>query len=91
MTEKKIDPFLTALANALRRHRHVQRLSQEELAHRAGRSMRYVSLLESGKHQPTLDTLNRISKALDLPLSQLIAEAEDAIAENGALDERSAP
>jgi len=76
MKLKKHDPLLSALAKVLRQHRHSQSLSQEEVAHRAGRSMRYVSLLESGKHQPTLDTLNRISGALGITLSQLIAEAE---------------
>jgi len=38
--------------------------------------MRYVSLLETGKHQPTLDTLRRMSSVFDMPLSQLILEAE---------------
>ncbi|WP_243261431.1 helix-turn-helix domain-containing protein [Sulfitobacter dubius] len=80
MNSKKIDPLLLALAEVLRRHRRAQQLSQEELAYRAGRSMRYISLLESGRHQPTLDTLNRISGALEFPLSQLISEAEEVVA-----------
>ncbi len=50
--------------------------NQEELAHRTERSMRYISLLESCHHQPTLDTLIRLSRALRPPLSQLILEAE---------------
>lgn len=41
--------------------------------------MRYVSLLERGKHQPTLDTLRRMSDVFDMPLSQLILEAETQI------------
>ncbi len=45
------DTFLLAYARVLRRHRKNMELSQEELAFRAGLSMRYISLLESGKHQ----------------------------------------
>ncbi len=76
MTPKNTDPLLNALANVLRRHRLVAGLSQEELAHRAGRSMRYISLLESCKHQPSLNTLKGLSDGLGLTLSQLITEVE---------------
>ncbi|WP_260024137.1 helix-turn-helix domain-containing protein [Ruegeria conchae] len=71
--------MVTALSIVLRRHRQARKLSQEELAHLAGRSMRYISLLESCRHQPTLDTLQRISGALDLSLSQLVLEMEAEI------------
>jgi len=86
MNSKKIDPLLLALAHVLRQHRRAQRLSQEELAFRAGRSMRYVSLLEGGKHQPTLETLNQISRVLDIPLSRLISEAENIVAASKTAD-----
>ncbi|WP_448329138.1 helix-turn-helix domain-containing protein [Sulfitobacter sp. M13] len=76
MDSTHIDPLLSALASVLRKHRRALNISQEELAHRAGRSMRYISLLETGKHQPTLDTLRRMSSVFDVPLSQLILEAE---------------
>jgi len=80
MVSSHIDPLLNALAFILRKHRVARHLSQEELAHRAGRSMRYVSLRETGKHQPTLETLRRISGVFDVPLSQLIYEAEKHVA-----------
>jgi len=81
MDTTHIDPLLTALASVLRKHRRALNISQEELAHRAGRSMRYVSLLERGKHQPTLDTLRRMSDVFGMPLSQLILEAETHISQ----------
>lgn len=43
--------------------------------------MRYVSLLERGKHHPTLDTLRRMSDVFGMPLSQLILEAETQISQ----------
>lgn len=69
-------PFLLAYARVLRRHRKSMDLSQEELAFRAGLSMRYVSLLESGKHQPSLGTMKALADALDTRLTGMIAEAE---------------
>ncbi|REF72486.1 MULTISPECIES: helix-turn-helix domain-containing protein [Paracoccus] len=70
------DAFLMVYARVLRRHRKDRGLSQEELAFRAGLSMRYVSLLESGKHQPSLATMKALADALETNLTAMIAEAE---------------
>ena len=74
------DPLLAAFANVLRRRRHAARLSQEELAHRAGVSIRYVSLLESRKHQPTLATLKGLADGLGTSLGHLATEIEEDLA-----------
>lgn len=71
------DTFLLAYARVLRRHRKNMDLSQEELAFRAGLSMRYISLLESGKHQPSLGTMKALADALDTSLTAMIGEAEN--------------
>lgn len=76
MATSNSDPLLNALAILLRRHRLAAGLSQEDLAHRAGRSMRYISLLESRRHQPTLDTLKRLSDRLGISLSAFVTEVE---------------
>lgn len=68
--------ILNAFAKVLRDRRTLAGLSQEELAHRAGLSMRYVSLLESRKHQPSLGTLSALAKSLGISLSELIQEVE---------------
>ena len=70
------DLLLTAFANVLRRRRHGAGLSQEELAHRAGVSIRYVSLLESRRHQPSLATLKGLSDGLGTSLGQLASEID---------------
>ena len=71
------DPFLMAYAKVLRRHRKGMGFSQEELAFRASLSMRYVSLLESGRHQPSLGTLKALADALGTSLTVMIGEAEE--------------
>lgn len=71
------DSLLMAYARVLRRYRKAIDLSQEELAFRAGLSMRYVSLLESGRHQPSLGTMKALSEALNTSLTTMIAEAEN--------------
>ena len=73
------DALLDAFSLVLRRRRLACGLSQEELAHRAGVSMRYVSLLEGRRHQPTLSTINGLCRGLDLTMKELIGDVEQAL------------
>ena len=70
------DPLLSAFAEVLRRRPRAAGLSQEELAHRAGVSIRYVSLLESRCHRPGLGTLKSLADGLGLTLTELVSEIE---------------
>lgn len=47
------------------------------VAERAGLSLPYVSNLERGRGNPTLDALRALSTALDLPLSALVTNGEE--------------
>jgi DNA-binding XRE family transcriptional regulator len=47
-------------------------LAQAELAERAGVSIPYLSQLETGKRKGSLEVLNKISRALDLSLDDLV-------------------
>ena len=76
MTVTEADQLLIAFATTLRRLRHDADLSQEELAHRAGKSIRYISLLESCKHQPSLDTIKGICDGLDMKISAFFEAVE---------------
>jgi transcriptional regulator with XRE-family HTH domain len=62
----------------IRRIRQNARLSQEELAEAAGINRTYLSQLENGHSSPTLDVLERIARALDVPISALIADSRAA-------------
>lgn len=62
----------------IRRIRQDARLSQEELAEAAGINRTYLSQLENGRSSPTLDVLERIARALEVPISALIADSRSA-------------
>lgn len=51
--------------------RKTKKLSQEELAERAETSPNYVSRMERGTENPTLDMLIKISKALEVDMWEL--------------------
>ena len=55
----------------LRRWRVERELSQEKLAADANVDRTYVSSLERGKENPTVELLDRLASALSIPLSEL--------------------
>jgi transcriptional regulator with XRE-family HTH domain len=65
-----------ALAEALRAAREAQGLSSSALAERSGVSRAMIAKIERAEAQPTAALLGRLSGALGLTLSELIARAE---------------
>lgn len=63
-------------ADAVRSERQKQRLSQEEFADRAGVHRTYVSEVERGLRNISLDNIERFASALHLPVSDLFRIAE---------------
>lgn len=51
--------------------RKCRKWSQEELAFESGISKNYLCDLENGRRNPTLELLNRLALAFDLPLQEL--------------------
>lgn len=70
------DDLSVALATTLQRLRADRGLSGAALADRSGVSRSMVSRIESGDVQPTASLLGRLSAALGITLSELIASAE---------------
>ena len=62
--------------NAVRIRRTAIGMSQEKLAERAGLHPTYVSMIERGVRNATLDVAARIAKALKVELPKLIEEAQ---------------
>lgn len=72
------------LNEALRLIRAYHDISQSELCADLGVSNSYLSEIESGKKQPTLDLLGKYSKRFDIPLSSLLffsEKIEDGVTE----------
>jgi transcriptional regulator with XRE-family HTH domain len=71
-----IEEFLECFGESVRIYRQQKGLSQEKLAELAQIDRTYVSPIELGKQNPSLDVIYRIAKALDMPLSIIIKRAE---------------
>lgn len=64
--------ILTHFGNNLRIARSQKGLSQEKLALLLNFDRTYISLLERGKRNPSLITIYKISKTLEIHISQLL-------------------
>jgi transcriptional regulator with XRE-family HTH domain len=60
----------------LRQLRVRRGISQDDLAYSSGVERAYVGYLERGMRNPTITTLAKIAKALDIHVSQLFREPE---------------
>jgi len=62
--------------SAVRARRTADGISQEKLAERSGLHPTYISMVERGVRNPTLDAANRIARALKVSLPSLIEDAQ---------------
>ncbi|MFT4282013.1 helix-turn-helix domain-containing protein [Microbacterium sp.] len=61
----------------VRRRREALGMTQAELGQRSAVTRTYVSALENGHKNPTLETQTRVAEALGIDLSELVREAEE--------------
>jgi len=66
----------TIFSKSLKQIRVKKGFSQEDLAFESGLSMRSISLLESNKQQPTITTIENLSKALGISMVDFIVDVE---------------
>lgn len=62
------------LGEKLKKIREEKGLSMSELHRRSGLSVSYIHYLETGKNEPTVTTLLRLCKALDVAPSYFLGE-----------------
>ena len=60
------------LSRNMRRLRQLKDWSQEELAHQSGLHRTYISDLERGARNPSIEVVDRISVALSVPCGELL-------------------
>jgi transcriptional regulator with XRE-family HTH domain len=73
--------FKTLLGMAIKTQRTSLGISQEELAHRADLHRTYVSDLERGVRNPSVDSIDKLARALEVSVSSLFEKASNG---NGA-------
>lgn len=73
------------VANAVRDLRHVRNLSQRQLAARMNVPRTYISKIENGKAMPTLSSLDRLARALQVDMSALLRDAKTRHQEEAAV------
>ena len=72
----------TVFGKILRELRLEKGLSQEQLGFEADLRRTYVSILELGQQQPSLTTIFKLAKALNIKASHLLELVESRIEEN---------
>jgi transcriptional regulator with XRE-family HTH domain len=63
-----------AFGNVVRARRIERKITQEQLGLDAGIQRKYVSLLERGENAPSLATVLRVSRALDIEPGALVTQ-----------------
>ncbi|BBO73123.1 transcriptional regulator [Desulfosarcina widdelii] len=69
----EIKQLLGARIKEIRKKRH---LTQEQLAEKVGINPKYVSSIERGKENPTLDTFIKIAESLEVGIGDLFNRLE---------------
>jgi len=72
--DKKI---ISAFSQVLREARTKNGYSQEQLAYEAGVDRTFISMLETGKRQPTLSVIFALAIALNLRPEEIIAATRE--------------
>ena len=69
-----------AFGRALRHRRREASLTQEQLALEAGLERVFISWLETGRQQPSFQTMIKLASALNCSAAELVAAAEALMA-----------
>jgi transcriptional regulator with XRE-family HTH domain len=71
-----------AFGSALRQRRKAAFLTQEKLGFEADLGRVFISWLETGKRQPTFETILKLAAALKCKAADIVADAEAVIADS---------
>jgi transcriptional regulator with XRE-family HTH domain len=70
-------PLLYSFGDILREKRKEKKMSQEDLAFKADLHRTYIGMLERAEKNITLENINKLAKALDLSVSELLKDLKD--------------
>jgi len=71
--------FCRCLGETVRLNRKRVAISQQVLAERAGVTRRFIQELENGRSDVSLQTLMRLSAAMDMSLAEICGQIEQAM------------
>ena len=77
MSEQQLDPVL--VGRVIAQFRQSKGISQEVLSGLAAIGRTHLSAIERGERKPTLETLYRLSIALDVPMSAIVGAIEEKL------------
>ena len=80
MGVQQLDTVL--VGTVIARYRLQRGITQEVLSGLSDIGRTHLSAIERGERKPTLETLYRISNALDVPMSEIVLAIEREIAAN---------
>ncbi|MCL5780438.1 MAG: helix-turn-helix domain-containing protein [Firmicutes bacterium] len=60
------------MKNRVQAVREEKGLSKSELARRSGVALSFINYIETGQKSPTLRTLEKLAKAMDVPVTELL-------------------
>lgn len=69
--------IVKALGQRIRKHRTLKGLSQEKLAELSGCHPTYIGQIERGEKNATIESIEKISAALNISLSKLFEKLDD--------------
>ncbi len=69
--------LISDLGEAIRRERAALGISQDELARRSRLHRTYISDLERGTRNPSVESVQKIARALQVPVAKLFDQAGD--------------
>lgn len=81
--DKGVVLMAPVIGKVIKRYRFLKEISQPELGRRSGVSPSYITKIEQGMYDPSIKTLAKIARVLEVPLWQLIREAEKLAEKEG--------
>lgn len=76
VSQASYEGFRKGVGASIRARREAAKLTLEELAHQAGLTVGHLFVIESGRTNPTLQTLFKVAGALGVKVGALMDEAE---------------
>lgn len=74
------DSFYKNLGKNIKKYRESEKMTQQALANKVGKSLNFMGKIEVSYSRPSLDTLIDIAAALNISVSELTKFDEKAIA-----------